>query len=147
LEPHPIKLKYVGTTNSKPLGPIIMFGQSKTRSIIQIIFITLFSSSCATLLLLLPALKQTDHTCRKLNYFPELNWYIKIFLHLILMWRVTYWAWVGLLLEISYLHSPIELWICLELQIYAPFNFILEETIVGSLWLQKTPQAQMSETC
>jgi hypothetical protein len=25
----------------------------------------------------------------------------------------------------------------LELQIYASFNFILEETIVGSLWLQK----------
>jgi hypothetical protein len=74
---------------------------------------------------------------QELNYFPELNWYINIFLHLILMWRVTYWAWVGLLLEISYLHSPRELWICLELQIYAPFNFILDETIVGSLWLQK----------
>lgn len=74
---------------------------------------------------------------QELNYFPELNWCIEIFLHLILLWRVTYWAWVGLLLQIAYLHSPIELWICLELQIYVPFNFILEETIVGSLWLQK----------
>jgi hypothetical protein len=33
-----------GTTNSKPLGPIIMMGQSEIQSSIQIIFITLFSA-------------------------------------------------------------------------------------------------------
>jgi hypothetical protein len=35
---------YVGTTNSKPPGLIIMIGQSKTGNSSQIIFITLFSS-------------------------------------------------------------------------------------------------------
>jgi hypothetical protein len=33
-----------GTTNSKPLGPIIMMGQSETLSSSQITFITLFSA-------------------------------------------------------------------------------------------------------
>jgi hypothetical protein len=33
-----------GTTNSKPLGPIIMIGQSETLSRSQITFITLFSA-------------------------------------------------------------------------------------------------------
>jgi hypothetical protein len=45
----PIKLKLGqqiggGTTNSKPLGPIRMMSQYKTLSIIQIVFITLFSA-------------------------------------------------------------------------------------------------------
>jgi len=40
--------KYVGTTNSKPPGQIIMIGQSKKWSSSQIIFITLFSSRCIT---------------------------------------------------------------------------------------------------
>jgi hypothetical protein len=34
----------VGTTNSKQLAPIRMMSQSKTLSIIQIVFITLYST-------------------------------------------------------------------------------------------------------
>jgi hypothetical protein len=51
------------TTNSKPPGPIVMIGQSETGSSNQIIFITLFSSSCTALLCLFPTLASVQ-TCR-----------------------------------------------------------------------------------
>jgi hypothetical protein len=82
LQPHPQKktgngnCKYVGTTNSKPPGRIIMFGQSKAGSRrSQIIFIALFSSRCTAVLRLLPPasakLTHPDTVLQEQNYFPE----------------------------------------------------------------------------
>jgi hypothetical protein len=53
------------TTNSKPLGQIIMMGQSETMSSSLIIFITLFSTG-------LPAVAM-DAIMQRQNYFPEPN--------------------------------------------------------------------------
>jgi hypothetical protein len=44
------------TTNSKPHGPVIMIGQSKTRSNNHIVFIFLFFRRCYALLCILPTL-------------------------------------------------------------------------------------------
>jgi hypothetical protein len=54
-----------------------MFGQSKTRSSNQIIFITLFSSKCLGLglLCLLPASANSAHI-QEQNNFAEANWHI-----------------------------------------------------------------------
>ncbi len=73
---------WVRTTHSKPPGSIIMFDQSKTGSIYQIIFIALFSSMCTALLRLLPASANCAHM-REQNRFAELNQHILAFLHLI----------------------------------------------------------------
>jgi hypothetical protein len=67
--------KYVGTTNSKPPGPIMMIDQSKTGNRSQIIFIiALFSSRrCTAVLRLLPSLRELTihHQAGKQNYFPD----------------------------------------------------------------------------
>jgi hypothetical protein len=73
-----------------------MIGQSETESSSQITFITLFSSRYTALLclLLVPA------NCAKMlgeNHFAKPNLYVLIFLHPILICRVTYQAPVELL--------------------------------------------------
>ncbi len=67
----------MGTTNSKPPGPIVMIGQSKTGSSSQIIFITLFSSRCTALLRFKPASAKMQEQ----NHFPEPNRHMLNFLH------------------------------------------------------------------
>ncbi len=90
---------FVGTTNSKPPGPIIMFDQSETWSSSQNRFITLFR--CTALMRLLAASAYWAHM-QEQNHFPELNRHILAFLHLILMCMVTYWAAVGILLRVRF---------------------------------------------
>jgi hypothetical protein len=53
-----------GTTNSKPSGPIIMIGQSKTGISSQIISITLFCRRCTLLLRFCYQPQKVDHICR-----------------------------------------------------------------------------------
>ncbi len=69
------------TTNSKPLGQIIMMGQSETMSSSLIIFITLFSAG-------LPAVAM-DVIMQRENYFPKLNQRILEIFHPILLCRIT----------------------------------------------------------
>jgi hypothetical protein len=94
--------KQVGTTNSKPPGLIIMIGQSKTGSRNQII---LFSSRCRALLRFLPASAKNWSNMQEKNYFPEPNRHMLTLFHPILMWRVTYWAPVQMLLVLVTLHQ------------------------------------------
>jgi hypothetical protein len=79
-------LKIVGTTNSKPPGPIIRIRRSKTGGSNQIIFITLFSSRCTALLCFLPA----SANMQEKNHFRKLNRHRLTFLHPILMCRIPY---------------------------------------------------------
>jgi hypothetical protein len=80
-----------GTTNSKPLGPIIIMGQSETLSSSEIIFSTLFFLRCASCC----ALYYPLHTL-------QLRWAKTIFLNPILLCRVKYWALLGSKLHLSW---------------------------------------------
>jgi hypothetical protein len=71
------------TTNSKAPG------QSETGSSSHIIFITLFSGRCSTLLCLLPASAKCARMLGQIH-FAEPNWHVLTFLHPILICRVTY---------------------------------------------------------
>jgi len=79
-QPHPLNWigsskNRLGITNSKPPGPIIMMGRSETLSWCEIIiFVTLFFCRCTT---------QAVQWCSANAHFPELNWHILTFLHLI----------------------------------------------------------------
>jgi hypothetical protein len=85
----------VGTTSSKPPGPIIMLGQSKTGRSSQFIFITLFSSRCTGLL---APFNSSTNQAQERNHFLELNRHVLTFFHLIIsvLFRVTYGAPVGM---------------------------------------------------
>ncbi len=76
-----------GTTNSEPPGPIIMIGESETLTSSQILFITLFSAGAHRC----GAVYQPPHPvqlcCAKTIFRHAFN-----FLHLILLYRITYWA-------------------------------------------------------
>jgi hypothetical protein len=68
----------VGTTNSKPSGPIIMIGQSKTGISSQIISITLFCGRCTLLLRFVTSLR------RKLTTFAgekPISWAKPAYVH------------------------------------------------------------------
>jgi hypothetical protein len=72
--------------------------QSQTGSSSQITFITLFSSRCSALLCHLPTLLNSTQMLRnKTILLSEVACFD--FLHPILMYRVTYWALVELLLD------------------------------------------------
>jgi hypothetical protein len=73
-----------GTTNSKPHGPIIMMGQSKTRTSTQIIFITFFFLQVHS-----ATASRTSHAIMlSQNHFPESNRYRLGFFHPLLC-RIT----------------------------------------------------------
>jgi hypothetical protein len=85
------------TTNSKPHRPIIMVGQSKTGSSSQIIIITLCSGRWIT------SFYQPQQMVQKSwakNHFAEPNRHVLTFLHPILIFKVTYWVSLGMLLGI-----------------------------------------------
>ncbi len=87
------------TTNSKPLGPIIMIGANGTSNHI----ISHFFSPSAHCFGCAPF---TSY-CKLWNYvepkpFPEPNQHILIFLHQIFMCSVTYWAPLGMVLPLSW---------------------------------------------
>jgi len=86
-----------GTTNSKPLGAIIMMGQSNTLSSCQMSFISPFYR-VTEILCLLPVTASCAIILRE-NNFPEPNWHILSFLHPILLRTITYWAPLEILLE------------------------------------------------
>jgi hypothetical protein len=63
------------TTNSKPLGLIIMNGQSQTGTNSQIIFIALFSlTGCTALLYFLLALAKNYQSIMGQNNIAQPNW-------------------------------------------------------------------------
>jgi hypothetical protein len=79
-----------GTINSKPLGLIIMMGQSETWTRSQIIFIILFFvGSCTALLCLSPSTINYE-TVLNQNHFPEPDWPILTSLHPIVLCTITY---------------------------------------------------------
>jgi hypothetical protein len=79
------------TTNSKPLGPIIMIDQWETLRSSQIIFIALFFGGLySTLLLQLLAGTANCAIMLSQNHFPEPNWRVLTFLHPILLCMITY---------------------------------------------------------
>ncbi len=82
----------MGTTNSKPPGPIIMIDQSEILSSSQVQFITLLLRR-TTLLCFLPAKAKCTNLVQK-NQFPELNRHILTFV----LSGVTYWESVEMLL-------------------------------------------------
>jgi hypothetical protein len=86
-----------GTSNSKPLGLIIMMGQSKILSSCQMLFISLLYR-VTQILRLLPVMASCAIMLIE-NNFPEPNWHILSFLHPILLRRITYWAPLEMLLE------------------------------------------------
>jgi hypothetical protein len=77
----------LGTSNSKPPGPILMIGQSETLSSSQIVFITLFCAG--TQHCVLPATAKYTIMLSQ-NHFHKPNWHILSFLHRNLMCRITY---------------------------------------------------------
>jgi hypothetical protein len=82
----------VGTTNSKPPGPMIMIDQSEILSRSQVQFITLFFFwRCTSVLHHLPATASCTNLVQK-NQFPQLNRHISAFSLYILLSGVTYWA-------------------------------------------------------
>jgi hypothetical protein len=78
----------------------------------QIMFITLVSSRCTALLRFLPASANRTNMQKK-NHFPEPNQHMLTFLHPTLMFRVTYWAPVGMLLRASPLTWYMDICQCL----------------------------------
>jgi len=71
---------YVGTTNSKPLGPIIMIDQSEILSCSQVQFITLFFFGGAQLCCTFHQPRQAARIwCRKTNFLAHFNFFTIIF--------------------------------------------------------------------
>ncbi len=67
-----------GTTNSKPLGPIIVIDQSEILSRSQVQFITLFFGG-EQLCCAIYRPRQAAQIWGRNNEFPELNWHILTF--------------------------------------------------------------------
>jgi len=76
----------VGITNSKPPGPIIVIGESKTGSSSQIVFITLFLAD-AQLCCAFYQPQQTKQICRRKTIFLSKTGICLPFLHMIVMCR------------------------------------------------------------
>jgi hypothetical protein len=99
--------KYVGTTNSKPPGPILMIDQSEILRCSYVRFITLFFGGGTTVLCILPATASCTNLVQK-NQFPELNQHIFwrfsntfycLESHNEYHWRCSNWCWPVLSFE------------------------------------------------